>query len=93
MKKVKCYCGPRYFPDKWKCALSGWFNIPCKRHDENYRLKKGRLWSDWQLLKDMLKSSRGNPAKIIVAIFYYLVVFLFGWISYYMVGQKGPEKD
>lgn len=89
----KCYCGPAYMPDKWRCWLSQWFNRPCRVHDHNYRLSNGRLWSDWVFYIGMLKVSGMNPLKWIVATFFYLMVFFFGWISYYFVGEKGPEKD
>ena len=89
----KCYCGPFYFPKKWKCYLSEWFNKSCRRHDHDYRMNNGRLASDWRFFMGMIKQSKGSPLKWLVAFVFYISVFIFGWYSYYFGGEKGPEKD
>ena len=89
----KCYCGPWYFPAKLKCVISEWFNRPCRRHDHDYRMNNGRFASDWRFYIGMFKLSGYNPIKHLVALVFYIFVFLLGWISYYWGGDKGPEKD
>ena len=89
----RCYCGPFYTPKSLKCWLSQWFNRPCRVHDHNYRINNGRLKSDWIFYMGMLKVSGKNPLKYLVATLFFILVLLFGWISYYFGGEKGPEKD
>ena len=91
-KPEKCYCGPFYFPQSIKCYISDWFNKACKKHDNDYRLNKGKIASDLRFYKAMIKISGYNPIKHLVAFFFFVMVFLGGWISYYC-GEKGQEKD
>jgi len=85
------YCGPYYFPESWKSGLSTWFNRPCRRHDHNYSKNKGRIKSDVRFYKGMFRHSGMNPLKHIVALIFFVMVLLFGWISYNS-GEKGSNR-
>jgi hypothetical protein len=88
------YCGPYYAPKWLKKFLSHIFNMPCKLHDQEYEKKnKARLLIDFIFLLDMMvvllcmfRSLVENSLKFllgcIVCPLMFLLVVLFGWISY-----------
>lgn len=90
----KYYCGPYYAP-KWILKpLSLIFNQPCKIHDQEYEKKnKPQMLIDFIFFLDMLvvlavllRSIIIQSLKFVIGCvicpFMYLLVVLFGWISY-----------
>jgi hypothetical protein len=81
-KNKSYYCGPFYFPSFLKKYLSKKYNYQCKIHDALYEEQLiSRGFIDKVFLSSMLSIADTKLEKV-TAYCYYIVVRLFGWISW-----------
>ena len=92
-RKLKCNgCGPRWFPN-W--ARIKTFEQQCNRHDVDYHYGIDRTQADIDFFIKMLKKchdSRWRRGQVIIAIWMYTIVWMFGWIYFNWSANKTHRK-
>jgi hypothetical protein len=84
---MKYYCGPFYLPKFIRKVISKNFNLPCKFHDEQYNLQVSKRKDiDRDFLLDMMSLVEdGKGTSFGAYTMYYLVRYVIGWPSWYMI--------
>ena len=79
----KDYCGPFWMPKFLRKWASSKFNASCRVHDFDYASDKyTQKQSDMRFLGNMIKQSEGRIFWVLVAVSFYIMVRIGGFISY-----------
>lgn len=77
------YCGPSWAPQWIRRIASSKFNASCRVHDLDYTTHRfTRTEADRRFLQHMLRQARGNLVWETLAVIYYLLVRVFGALSW-----------